>query len=47
MKYKWHKFRSTSIIENEDYKLLWDFPLQTDKELIHNKPDIIIIHRSE
>ena len=43
---QWYKFEPTSIIENENYKLLWDFPIQPDKELIHNKPDIIIIDKS-
>ena len=43
---QWYKFEPPSVIENENYKLLWDFPIQTDKELKHNKPDIIIIDKS-
>ena len=27
-------------LENEDVKLLWDFSIQTDHTLEHNKPDI-------
>ena len=33
-------------IYDENYKFLWDFPIHTDKELIHNKPNIIIIDKS-
>ena len=42
----WYKFEPPSVIENENYKLIWDFPIQTDKELKHNKPEIIIIDKS-
>ena len=41
----WYKFEPTSVVENENYKLLWDFPIQTDRELVHNKPDIVIIDK--
>ena len=42
---QWYKFEPTSVIENEHHKLLWDFPIQTDKEIAHNRPDIIIIDK--
>ena len=30
------------VLENENVKLLWDFSIQTDHHLEHNKPDILI-----
>ena len=42
---QWYKFEPTSVIENEHHKLLWDFPIQTDKEIAHNRPDIILIDK--
>ena len=31
-----------SVEENEEVKLLWDFTIQTDLEIHHRKPDIVI-----
>lgn len=31
-----------SVVENERVKVLWDFSIQTDKQVIANKPDIVI-----
>ena len=28
-------------------KLLWDFPIQTDHKIEHNRPDIIVIDKKE
>ena len=33
------------VLENEDVKVLWDFPIQTDKKLDHNRPDITMINK--
>ena len=30
------------IEENEEVKLLWDFTIQTDREIHHRRPDIVI-----
>ena len=27
---KWYEHETESVLENEDYKILWDFSLQTD-----------------
>ena len=34
---KWYKHELESVLENEDYKILWDFSIQTDhvKKLGH------------
>ena len=33
------------VLESEDWKILWNFPLQADKTLEHNQPDIIVIDK--
>ena len=30
-------------MESEECKILWDFPIQTDKTPEHNRPDITVI----
>ena len=34
-----------SVLENEGYKILWDFPTQTDKVTAHSWPDIVCINK--
>ena len=31
--------------ENEKAKILWNFPVQTDHTIAHNKPDIIVLDK--
>ena len=33
------------VLESENCKILWNFPIQTDKSLEHNRPDITVIDR--
>ena len=34
--------------KSNDYaKILWAFPIQTDKHLLHNRPDILLINYKE
>ena len=33
------------MLENQTVKLLWDFPIQTDHVLDHNKPDIVLFEK--
>ena len=35
------------VLENEKIKLLWDFPIQTEVKIDHNRPDIILLEKSE
>ena len=30
------------IIENDQCKFLWDFPIRTSTKVLHNKPDLIV-----
>ena len=39
---KWFEHFPKSVEENEEVKLLWDFTIQTDHEIHHRKPDIVI-----
>ena len=44
---KWYNHRPESVLENERVKILWDFSIQTDHIVQHNRPDIVIIHKRE
>ena len=36
-----------SVLENEDYKMLWDFSVRTDHEIEARRPDLLIIDKIE
>ena len=36
-----------SVLENEDYKILWDFSIQTDHVIEARRQDLVVIHRKE
>ena len=42
---KWYIDNATSILENETYKHLWDFKIQTDYLISTKQPDLIIINK--
>ena len=35
------------MLENENFKILWDFSIQTDREIRANRPDIIFVDKRE
>ena len=35
---KWYIHKPKKVLEPEDFKILWDFPIQTEKTLEHNRP---------
>ena len=39
---KWYQHDPKTVIENENVTILWDMPVNTDKEIKANRPDIII-----
>ena len=39
--------KDTRILENEDAKILWDFSIQTERKLEHNKPDFVLLDKSK
>ena len=44
---KWYKHEPVDVLENNEIKLLWDFPIQTDRKLEHNRPDITIVFKKK
>ena len=36
-----------SALENEDYKLIWDFSVRTDHEIGNRRPDLVIINKRD
>ena len=42
---KWYIDKSEKVLESEDCKISWDFPIQTGKILEHNRPDINVIDK--
>ena len=43
----WYDYTPQPVIENDRTKILWDFSIQTDHQIQHNKPDILILHKTE
>ena len=42
---KWYMHNPAPVIENETYKLLWDFDIHTDHLISTRRPDHIIINK--
>ena len=38
--------KDTRILENEDAKILWDFSIQTESKIEHNKLDVALLEKS-
>ena len=34
------------MIETDKVKLFWDFPIQADNQLDHNRPGIVVVNKS-
>ena len=39
----WYKHIPEKVIEIDEVKLLWNFPIQTDNKLDHNRPSIVVV----
>ena len=44
---KWYDHRAEKVLENKEVKLLWDFNVQTDKEIHARRPDIILVDKEK
>ena len=44
---KWYIHNPAPLLENDSYKLLWDFSIQTDHLIPARRPDLIIINKKE
>ena len=40
---KWFSHQPEPVLENDKCKILWDFAIQTDTEIEHQRPDIVVI----
>ena len=38
---------SESVQENETYKVLWDFDIQTDYLILTRRPDLMIVNKKK
>ena len=36
-----------SVLDNEDYKILWDFSIQTDHVIEARRPDLVLVNKKE
>ena len=44
---KWYEHEPESVLENEDYKILWDFSIQTDQVTEARRPDLVVVDKKE
>ena len=44
---KWYEHEPKSVLENEDYKILWDFSIQTDHVIEAWRPDLVVVDKKE
>ena len=42
---KWYEHEPESVLENEDYKILWDFNIQTDHVTEARRPDLVAVDK--
>ena len=42
---KWYELEPESVLENEDYKVLWDFIIQTDHVIEARRPDSFVVDK--
>ena len=43
---KWYQHQPESVAEIEQFKVLWDFTIQTDIEIHARRPDIVIVDKN-
>ena len=46
-RYKWYEHEPLSVLENEDYKTLQDFSIQTDHVIQARRPDLVVADKKE
>ena len=42
----WYEHSPEPVVENMNVKILWDFTVQTDKKTPHNRPDIVVVEKT-
>ena len=44
---KWYEHEPESVLENEEYKILWDFSIQTDHVIEAWRADLVVVDKKE
>ena len=44
---KWYEHEPESVLENEDYKILWNFSIQTDHVIEARRPGLVVVDKKE
>ena len=44
---KWYEHVPGNVRESEKVKILWDFSIQNDHRLEHNRPDLVLVDKQE
>ena len=44
---KWYEHEPGSVLENEDYKILCDFSIQTDHIIEARRPNLVVVDKKE
>ena len=44
---KWYEHEPQTVTERDNITILWDMPIQTDREIKANRPDIVIKDKQE
>ena len=44
---KWYEHEPESVLEHEDYKIFWDFSIQTDHFREARRPDLVVVDKKE
>ena len=45
VKEKWYGHKLEVVMENDKFKILWDFTVQTNHEIYGRKPDVIVVQK--
>ena len=44
---KWYEHESEIALGNEDYKILWDFSIQTHYVIVTRRPDLVMVDKKD
>ena len=44
---KWYENEPEIVLKNEDYKILWDFSIQTDHDIEARRADLVVVDKKE
>ena len=44
---KWYEHEPESVLENGNYKVLWDFSIHTDQVIEARRPDLVVVDKKE